>query len=144
MKFDFAFNPTTIILGLVALGLIYYIFTLFTTKKNIQMPLESPHSHSETDTSETDKSETYTDTSVHPDPDTSDKVFLNDDGLADNSHSDFLTANEISQFPYKELETHAVNEMYTTDAPLFDTQNKQPLVTPNIESAQRRVNFYEM
>jgi hypothetical protein len=131
MKFDFAFNPTTIILGLVALGLIYYIFTLFTNKKNntiLQVPLESPP----------------TAKSVHPDPDTSDKVFLNDDGLADNNNSDFLTANEISQFPYKELETHAVNEMYTTDAPLFDTQNKQPLVTPNIESPQRRVNFYEM
>lgn len=143
MKFDFAFNPTTIILGLVALGLIYYIFTLFTTKKNIQMPLESPPTAKSVHP-ETYKSETYTDTSVHPDPDTSDKVFLNDDGLADNNNSDFLTANEISQFPYKELETHAVNEMYTTDAPLFDTQNKQPLVTPNIESSQRRVNFYEM
>ena len=138
MKFDFefAFNPSTIILVLVAIGLIYCIFTFFTTKQNdakndakndvqndvMQAPLESSINDANT--------------SIHPDPDTSDNVFLNDDGLA--------TANEINQFPYKELETNVVNEMYTVDAPLFDMTNKQPLVTPNIESSQRRVNFYEM
>ena len=138
MKFDFefAFNPSTIILVLVAIGLIYCIFTFFTTKQNDTQNDAQNDSLNDVMQAPLESSINDANTSFHPDPDTSDKVFLNDDGLA--------TANEISQFPYKELETNVVNEMYTTDAPLFDTTNKQPLVTPNIESSQRRVNFNEM
>lgn len=94
----------------------------------------------------TDLKNPMTDSSI--DSDTSDKVLFipdNDNpGATLAVNADYYTANEMHQFPYKELETNVVNEMYTSDVPLFDNAHKQPMVTPDIEGSQRRVNFYEM
>ena len=53
-----------------------------------------------------------------------------------------LPANEIQQTNYKDWNTTAEKEIYSSDAPLFNQQGPINLVTPDINSTQRRVNFY--
>jgi hypothetical protein len=128
----------TLLFGLLAIAIAYFFFAWFKTARTNSRPLMNLEN--------TDLKNPMTDSSI--DSDTSDKVLFipdNDNpGATLAVNADYYTANEMHQFPYKELETNVVNEMYTSDVPLFDNAHKQPMVTPDIESSQRRVNFYEM
>ena len=53
-----------------------------------------------------------------------------------------LPANEIQQTNYKDWNTTAEKEIYSSDAPMFNQNGPINLVTPDINSTQRRVNFY--
>ena len=135
----------TLLFGLLAIAIAYFIFAWFKTGRTNSRPLMNLE-NTELKNPITDTYTPATDSSI--DSDTSDKVlFIPDNdkpGATLAVNADYYTANEMHQFPYKELETNVVNEMYTSDVPLFDNAHKQPMVTPDIESSQRRVNFYEM
>ena len=54
-----------------------------------------------------------------------------------------LPANESLQTNYKDWDNaNADNELYAKGNPLFNQQNKAALAPPDINSNQRRINFY--